>query len=507
MKKQRNKNIDKHKNSWHNLETVSEDGSNNNKTTSISIEKKRPETNGKSNETKSIIDKMHYKLANSLKILSFITCAEISFKNAKTLKQKLHIGFVFFCCCWSFLGYIINYIWYLTSNKDLCDENIIIPGWNYIRKVRKPGYTRQQQQFSWLEGIVWLLPILAFYGRPKKKAERWRKLFDIKVAKRISVLNENSRCNIHIGQGGEDGKLLKMQSEAAIVAWTISLICTGLSAGWFNGPGFHKRPPVVLAEFFDVFFITIVTFFAFASFAYSSVFFRLAMYNHHFEVKQLINAIKSDKLQEPRKIIKIDKEIHRDMKETGEKLSMYLLLTTIGVALIVLSTMVTCIVYWEKFVSVEQAAAAGVASNTTSILISNNTGANANVATTKDIGDCIPEINGVKVDTSGRPEFFISRRLFYCFMCCLPVGWCLYAAGNLGTRFTYLLREILNAKFDRVDKIEELTYLNSHFHMRKLAKDSGIVMFNVGIDTEFLGAAATIFLSLCSVIAGVVSRG
>jgi hypothetical protein len=43
--------------------------------------------------------------------------------------------------------------------------------------------------------------------------------------------------------------------------------------------------------------------------------------------------------------------------------------------------------------------------------------------------------------------------------------------------------------------------------MRKLAKDSGIVMFNVGIDTEFLGAAATIFLSLCSVIAGVVSRG
>ena len=26
MKKQRNKNIDKHKNSWHNLETVSEDG-------------------------------------------------------------------------------------------------------------------------------------------------------------------------------------------------------------------------------------------------------------------------------------------------------------------------------------------------------------------------------------------------------------------------------------------------------------------------------------------------
>ena len=69
MKKQRNKNIDKHKNSWHNLETVSEDGSNNNKTTSFSIEKKRPETNGKSNETKSIIDKMHYKLANSLKIL------------------------------------------------------------------------------------------------------------------------------------------------------------------------------------------------------------------------------------------------------------------------------------------------------------------------------------------------------------------------------------------------------------------------------------------------------
>ena len=92
-------------------------------------------------------------------------------------------------------------------------------------------------------------------------------------------------------------------------------------------------------------------------------------------------------------------------------------------------------------------------------------------------------------------------------MYCLPVGWCLYAAGNLGTRFTYLLREILNAKFNQVDKIEELTYLNSHFHMRKLAKDSGIVMFNVGIDTEFLGAAATIFLSLCSVIAGVVSRG
>ena len=99
MKKQRNKNIDKHKNSWHNLETVSEDGSNNNKTTSFSIQP-RPETNVNSNETKSIVDKMHYKLANSLKILSFITCAEISFKNAKTLKQKLHIGFVFFCCCY-----------------------------------------------------------------------------------------------------------------------------------------------------------------------------------------------------------------------------------------------------------------------------------------------------------------------------------------------------------------------------------------------------------------------
>ena len=96
--------------------------------------------------------------------------------------------------------------------------------------------------------------------------------------------------------------------------------------------------------------------------------------------------------EDPKKIIKIDKEIHRDMKETGEKLSMYLLLTTIGVALIVLSTMVTCIVYWEKFVSVEQAAATGVASNTTSILISNNTGANANVATTKDIGDCMSHV-------------------------------------------------------------------------------------------------------------------
>ena len=170
---------------------------------------------------------------------------------------------------------------------------------------------------------------------------------------------------------------------------------------------------------------------------------------------------------------------------------MYLLLTTVGVALIVLSTIVTCIVYWELQTKVITGVKAAVSKN--------NTAASETI-----VGICIPEINGVKKDTSARPIFFIARRLFYCLVCCVPIAWCLYGAGDLGTRFTYLLREVLNGKFAQA-KVEDLTYLNSHFQMRHLAKDSGIVMFNYGIDMEFLRTASSIFLSLCAIIASYVS--
>ena len=52
----------------------------------------------------SFNDTMYHYLARSLEVLGSITCAEISIGNTKSWKQRLHIGFVFFCCCWSFLG-------------------------------------------------------------------------------------------------------------------------------------------------------------------------------------------------------------------------------------------------------------------------------------------------------------------------------------------------------------------------------------------------------------------
>ena len=102
------------------------------------------------------------------------------------------------------------------------------------------------------------------------------------------------------------------------MAWTISLICTGVSAGYFNGPGFHERPPLVWQEYFDYFSFLVITFFAFATFSYSAVLFRLALYNHHFEVKQFTNAIKFGNLKKVHKIVNIDKQIHRGIKKRGK---------------------------------------------------------------------------------------------------------------------------------------------------------------------------------------------
>ena len=126
--------------------------------------------------------------------------------------------------------------------------------------------------------------------------------------------------------------------------------------------------------------------------------------------------------------------------------------------------------------------------------------------TAAELGKCIPKINGKQTDTSVRPGFFIVRRVFYCLLCCVPFFWCLYGAGNLGTRFIYLLREILNANFECSNNIEELVYMNSHFQMRKLAKESGLVMFGVLVDMDFLGAAFSVFFSICAVIASWVSN-
>tara|TARA_A100001015_G_scaffold291088_1_gene364860 strand:- start:289 stop:1818 length:1530 start_codon:yes stop_codon:yes gene_type:complete len=448
----------------------------------------------------SFNDTMYHNLARSLSLLGSITCAEISFGNAKSWKQRLHIGFVFFCCCWSFLGYVINYMLFLTSKKDLCDVGIIVPGWNYIRRVRIPGFTEQQQHFAWLEGVVWLLPLLAFYSRPKEKAASVRKVMNVKVAHRLSYVgNENPRnrlCNIDIDEAvderGGRNPLVTKQCQGAILAWTISLICTGLSAGWFNGPGFHERPPLVWEEYFDVLFILVVTFFAFATFSYCAVLFRLTVYNHHFEVKQLTESIQAGNLKETRKIVRIDKQIHRGIKATGEMLGMYMLLMTIGVALIILSTIVTVIVYLELH--------NGTVIPEMDSLPNNNTAASA-----AGLGNCIPEIDGKQTDTSVRPGFFILRRVFFCLLCCAPFSWCLYGAGNLGTRFTYLIREILNADFEHSNSMEGLIYLNSHFQMRKLAKESGLVMFGILVDMDFLCASFSIFFSVCAVIAGFVS--
>ena len=87
----------------------------------------------------------------------------------------------------------------------------------------------------------------------------------------------------------------------------------------------------------------------------------------------------------------------------------------------------------------------------------------------------------------------------------MPFAWCLYGAGDLGTRFTYLLREILNANFEHSNSMERLIYLNSHFQMRKLAKESGLVMFGILVDMDFLRASFSIFFSVCAIIAGFVS--
>ena len=169
-----------------------------------------------------------------------------------------------------------------------------------------------------------------------------------------------------------------------------------------------------------------------------------------------------------------------------------MLLMTIGVALIILSTMVTVIVYLELY--------NGAGTPEMDSLPNNNTAASA-----AGLGNCIPEFDGKQTDTSVRPGFFILRRIFFCLLCCVPFAWCLYGAGDLGTRFTYLLREILNANFEDSNSMERLIYLNSHFQMRKLAKESGLVMFGILVDMDFLGASFSIFFSVCAVIAGFVS--
>ena len=69
-----------------------------------------------------------------------------------------------------------------------------------------------------------------------------------------------------------------------------------------------------------------------------------------------------------------------------------------------------------------------------------------------------------------------------------------------------MLREILNSKFECSNNIEESIYMNSLFQMRKLAKESGLVMFGVLIDMDFLGAAFSIFFSICAIIANSVSN-
>ena len=71
-----------------------------------------------------------------------------------------------------------------------------------------PRLTEQQQHFAWLEGVVWLLPLLAFYSRPKEKAASVRKVMNVKAAHRISYAgNEYPRnrvCNIDIDEAVDE---------------------------------------------------------------------------------------------------------------------------------------------------------------------------------------------------------------------------------------------------------------------------------------------------------------
>ena len=67
------------------------------------------------------------------------------------------------------LGHLVGFIITLSGSGDLCDLNVIVPGWNHIRVLKGPGVKdiplRNLSEYA--IGLTSLLCCLSFFCSPK----------------------------------------------------------------------------------------------------------------------------------------------------------------------------------------------------------------------------------------------------------------------------------------------------------------------------------------------------
>ena len=426
-----------------------------------------------------------------LNVLCAVTAGNISWHDTLSWTQRLHYLFVLFCCFWPFLGHVVGFFVTLSGHGDLCTLGLIIPGWNYIRTLHAQGVSDDvgRQLLTYTGGLVNFLCLLAFASRNTEVSKSIDKFYMFVKSRQNHTDNMRIRCSCAPEKGVTDkslkrdpgySEIVKVHTRVGYTVWICTVVWALVAAIYFQGWGFHKRPPYAALEVFDLIFMIVTSFFSFGTFFHMAGLYHVIVEIHLQNVRELSENI--HKLS-PVDIVGVDKTLHMKLKFFAGKLGFYLALCTAG----------SNIMFWGVVANMstmmkEKAACRVTSCNSTSVTVP----------------ECLKQLQ-VATLPSVDVNFYLARSIFMIAGVSLWHLTSLYKTADVGTQFLDLTRKLVNFDIRVWFRLpgkstqgirDEVLLMNSHFQMRAIARNPGLVLFNVGVDFALLSTLATLVFTV-----------